>query len=129
SDVHGRNLPREWYRSRMSERVRVVLICVVIALIAGGGGFYFFAVYQPAQELKAAQEEIAAWEARYQEARTCLLGKTPRSSKISEALAIREMAPDPWDRGKCTPLISKLNRGLANDTGIVAVEGAWLELE
>lgn len=113
----------------MSDRVRVVLIFAVIALIAGGGGFYFFAVYQPAQDLKTAQEEIATWEARYQDARACLLGKTPGSTKTSEALAIREMAPDPWERGKCTPLISKLNRGPANDTGVEAVEAAWVELD
>lgn len=113
----------------MSDRGRVVLIFAAVALIAGGAGFYFFQIYQPAQALKAAQEEIVAWEARYQEARGCLLGKTPGSTKTSEALAIREMAPDPWDRGKCTPLVSKLSRGIANDTGVEAVEAAWLELD
>ncbi len=113
----------------MSDRGRVVLIFGVVALVAGGGGFYFLRVYQPAQQLAAAREEIAAWEARYQEARDCLLGKSPGSTKTSEALAIREMAPDPWDRGKCTPIVSKLSRGVANDTGVETVEAAWLVLD
>ena len=113
----------------MSDRVRVVLIFAVVALIAGGAGFYFFAVYQPGQQLEAARTEIAGWEARYQDARRCLLGTSPGSTKTSEALAIREMAPDPWDRKSCTPLVSKLSRGIANDTGVEAVEAAWLDLD
>ncbi|HEY5926811.1 MAG TPA: hypothetical protein VIV11_34225 [Kofleriaceae bacterium] len=113
----------------MSDRGRVVLIFGIVALIAGGAGFYFFKIHQPKVQLEAAQAEIATWETRYQEARACLLGKTPGSTKTSEALAIREMAPDPWDRGKCTPLVSKLSRGIANDTGIDAIEAAWAELE
>jgi hypothetical protein len=84
----------------MSDRGRVVLILVVIGLLAGGGGYYFFKIYQPAQDLKNAQSEITAWETRFQGARDCLLGKSPGSSRTSEALAIREMAPDPWERGK-----------------------------
>src|SRR5688572_5376091 len=114
----------------MSERGRVVMIFAAVAVVAGGAGFYFLKGYQPAQALKAAQAEIGSWETtRYQEARACLLGKTPGSTKTSEALAIREMAPDPWDRGKCTPLVSKLSRGEANDTGVEAVEVAWTELD
>lgn len=113
----------------MSDRVRVVVILAVVALLGGGGGYYFFKIYRPAQDLKNAQEEIAGWETRFAGARDCLLGKSPGSSKTSEALAIREMAPDPWDRGRCTPLISKLNRGEAPDTGIPAIEAAWAELD
>src|SRR5512138_1479552 len=102
----------------MSDRGRVVGIVAAVALVAGGAGFYYFKIYEPGQNLKAAQAEIATWEARYQEARACLLGKSPGSPKTSEALAIREMAPDPWDRGRCTPLVSKLSRGNGNDTGV-----------
>jgi hypothetical protein len=104
---------------------RPVLIFAVVLLLAGGAGFYFFKVYTPAKELEAAQSEVTGWESRFQAARDCLLGKTPGSAKTSEALAIHEMAPDPWDRGKCTPLIGKLTRGEADDTGIPAVETAW----
>lgn len=121
--------PRLVYRRRMSDRGRVLLIFGAVALVAGGAGFYFFKVYQPAQALGDAQVEINGWEARYQEARSCLLGQTPLSTKTSEALAIREMAPDPWDRGKCTPLVSKLSRGVSNDTGVEDVEAAWNELD
>ena len=129
SDVHDRNVAREWYRRGMSDRGRVALIFGAVALVAGGAGFYFFKIYGPAQELKAAQEEITRWEERYQGARACLLGKSPGSAKTSEALAIREMAPDPWDRGKCTPAVSKLSRGEGNDTGIPGVEAAWTALD
>ena len=113
----------------MSDRGRLVLIFAVIALLATGAGFYYVKIYQPAKDLEAAQSEIKDWEARYQKTRDCLLGKSPGSAKTSEALAIREMAPDPWDRGKCTPLVSKLSRGVSNETGIKAIEEAWTELD
>jgi hypothetical protein len=105
------------------------LIFGAVAIIAGGAGFYYFKVYEPSQALQAAQEEVDGWEARYQEARGCLLGDKPGSNKTSEALAIREMAPDPWDRNKCTPLVGKLSRGVSNDTGVEDVEAAWTELD
>jgi hypothetical protein len=108
---------------------RVVGIFAVVLLLAGGAGFYFFKVYTPAQELKQAQSEVTAWESRWGLARDCLLGKAPGSDKTSEALAIHEMSPDPWDRGRCTPLIGKLTRGEADDTGIPAVEKAWNDLD
>lgn len=109
----------------MSERGRVVLIFAVVLLLTGGAGFYFFKIYRPAKDLEAAHDEIANWEKRWGMARDCLLGKAPGSAKTSEALAIHEMSPDPWDRGRCTPLIAKLTRGEAPDTGIRAIEDAW----
>jgi hypothetical protein len=108
---------------------RVVLIFAAVLLLAGGAGYYFFKIYTPAQELEAAQTEVKGWESRFQAARDCLLGKTPASAKTSEALTIHEMAPDPWDRGKCTPLVGKLTRGEADDTGLRAVEAAWADLD
>lgn len=113
----------------MSERGRVISIFAAVGVIAAGGGYYFFKVYQPAQAKKAAQDEITAWEARWQAARDCLMGPKPASSKTSEALAVREMLPDPWQRSTCTPLISKLTRGDAPDTGYAAIEGAWTDLD
>ncbi|HET9992342.1 MAG TPA: hypothetical protein VFQ65_27610, partial [Kofleriaceae bacterium] len=112
-----------------SERSRVVLIFGAVAAIAAGGGYYFFKVYQPAQTKKAAQEEVSRWEQRFTAVRDCLLGAKPGSQKTSEALAIREMTPDPWNRGACTPLIGKLNRGDEPDTGLKDVETAWVELD
>lgn len=112
-----------------SERSRVILIFAAVAIVAAGGGYYFFKIYSPAQTKKAAQEEITRWEERFIAARSCLLGPTPASTKTSEALAIREMAPDPWDRGRCSPLIGKLTRGDEPDTGLKAVETAWVELD
>jgi hypothetical protein len=115
----------------MSDRARVLLVLLIVALVGGGAIFYFFKIYRPAQDLKAAQAELDTWEKRYQETRVCLLGKTPGSSKTSEALAIREMrgSDDPWDRKSCTPLISKLSRGGGEDTGLPAVEQAWNDLD
>ena len=112
-----------------SERSRVVLIFAAVAAVAAGGGFYFFKVYQPAQTKKDAQAEVTRWEARFTAVRDCLLGEKPGSQKTSEALAIREMNPDPWNRGACTPLIGKLSRGDEPDTGIKDVETAWAELD
>jgi hypothetical protein len=103
----------------------MVMIFALVGVVALGVGFYYVKIYTPKKELEAAQGEVNGWEARYQEARACLLGKSPLSAKTSEALAIREMAPDPWDRGRCTPLVSKLSRGVGNESGIDAVEKAW----
>ena len=112
-----------------TERSRAIPIFLAVAVVAGGSGYYFFKIYQPAQTKKNAQAEIDGWEGRWKSARDCLLGPTPGSSKTSEALAIREMNPDPWNRGSCTPLISKLSRGDEPDTGLKAVEAAWVELD
>jgi hypothetical protein len=108
---------------------RVIAIFALVAAVCGGGLFWFFKIHRPAQVKKGAQDEIASWEERWNDTRACLLGKTPRSSKTSEALAIHEMLPDPWDRQKCTPLVAKLTRGDAPDTGLAPVEDAWVELD
>ncbi|HSN29120.1 MAG TPA: hypothetical protein VLT45_22685 [Kofleriaceae bacterium] len=113
----------------MSERGRVALIFAVVGAAAAGGGYYFFKIYQPAQAKQAAQDEITAWEARWQAARDCLMGPKPASNKTSEALAMREMLPDPWKSDTCTALISKLTRGSAPDTGFAAIEAAWVDLD
>ncbi|MFT3700392.1 MAG: hypothetical protein QM831_45020 [Kofleriaceae bacterium] len=108
---------------------RAPIIFGVVALLAGGGGYYFFRVYQPNQTRQAAQAEVDAWEQKWKAARDCLLGPTPLSSKTSEALALREMSPDPWNRGGCTEPIKRLVRGDAPDSRIPAVEAAWANLE
>ncbi|MBV8758750.1 MAG: hypothetical protein JO257_15795 [Deltaproteobacteria bacterium] len=113
----------------MSERGRVALIFGVVGAAAVGGGYYFFKIYQPAQAKKAAQAEITAWETRWQSARDCLMGPKPASNKTSEALAMREMLPDPWKGDSCTALISKLTRGSAPDTGYPEIEAAWVDLD
>jgi hypothetical protein len=112
-----------------SERTRVILIFAVVAVIAGGAGFWFIKIYRPGQVRKDAQAEILGWETRWKAARDCLLGNAPASSKTAEALAIRELSPDPWNREGCTPLIGKLTRGDAFDSGIADVEHAWAELD
>ncbi|HUJ58585.1 MAG TPA: hypothetical protein VLX92_08835 [Kofleriaceae bacterium] len=113
----------------MSDRGRVALVLGAVAVIAGGAGFYFIKIYRPNQIARDAQHEIEAWEARWQAARDCLLGASPGSSRTSEALAIRELSPDPWQGGSCTQLMAKLSRGDAPDTGLPAVEAAWGELD
>ena len=113
----------------MSERGRAIVIFGVIGAIAAAAIFYFFEIYRPHQITRDAQAEVVAWEARWTSARGCLLGAQPGSPATSEALAIHELAPDPWDRGACTGLMSKITRGDQPDTGIVAVEAAWRELD
>ncbi len=113
----------------MSERGRILLICGAVVVLLGGGGFYFFKVYQPAETQRRAQAEIERWELRLAKARACLLGSTPGSSNVVEALAIRELSPDPWDRGTCTKLVSELSRGDAEDSGLLEVEEAWQQID
>src|SRR3954471_22024940 len=113
----------------MSDKGRIAAIFGAAALLAGGGLYYFFKIYQPKQERGAASHEIEAWELRLREVQTCLFGDKPASSRSGEALAVRELAPDPWDRSSCTKLIGKLSRGVAEDTGIMKVEHAWMTVD
>ena len=113
-----------------SESGKLIGIFAALVLVAGGGGYYFFKIYRPKAMVRDAQDEIVDWEkTRWTDARSCLLGPTPGSSKTSEALAIRELSPDPWDRGSCTAKIAKLTRGGGPDTGLAEVEKAWLEVD
>ena len=112
-----------------SRRGKIIAIFAVAALAVAGGAYYLFTVYLPQEKRGPAQAEIARWEGRLAEARACLLGPTPASSDTREALAIHELAPDPWDRIKCTQLISKLSRGETEDTGMLDVEEAWHGLD
>lgn len=113
----------------MSEKGRIGLIFGAVAVVLGGGLFYFFKIYQPKQMQGAAQTEVLAWEDRWNGARECLLGKQPASSSSRESLAVREMQPDPWERKTCTQLIGKLSRGVAEDTGLMKVEHAWMTID
>lgn len=112
-------------RPRERGKAAVLAIIGVAAIALIGGTYYLIAIYLPAQKRDQARGEIARWEERFAEARACLLGDAPASSDLRQALAIRELAPDPWNRGTCTKLISALSRGEADDTGMPAVEEAW----
>jgi hypothetical protein len=117
-------------RSSAQDGKAAVLAVVAVAVIAlAGGAYYFLGVYLPKQKRVPAQEEIARWEERLASARACLLGDAPASGNTREALAIRELAPDPWNRRTCTQLIGKLSRGETEDTGLPAVEEAWRGLD
>ena len=113
----------------MSEKGRIAAIFGAVAVLAVAGLFYFFKVHQPKQKQQAAQREIAAWEQRWDEARGCLFGTAPASGRSGEALAVRELSPDAWDRKTCTRLIGKLTRGPAEDTGLMPVEHAWMTID
>jgi hypothetical protein len=117
--------------TRLHEAGKSVLLVVIVAAViaVGGGAYYLLAIRAPQQQRAAAQAEIARWEERLAAARACLLGDAPASPRIREALAIRELSPDPWNRGSCTQLISRLSRGETEDTGLPAVEDAWRGLE
>lgn len=113
----------------MSDRTKIAAIFGVAALALGGGLYYFFRVYQPKQERGKAAVEVEAWEQRVMDAQRCLLGDKPASARPGEALAVRELSPDPWDRSACTKLVGKLSRGLAEDTGLMTVEHAWMTVD
>jgi hypothetical protein len=115
--------------SSSSRRGKIIAIFVVAALAVAGGAYWLFTIYLPQEKRGPAQAEITRWEGRLAEARACLLGPSPASSNTREALAIRELAPDPWNRTTCTQLIGKLSRGETEDTGILDVEEAWRGLD
>lgn len=108
-----------------SDRTKVILIFAAVGVALAGGLVYFFKVHKPKSELKDAQSEILAWDAKWTALRGCLLGPQPGSSKLAEALSIRELSPDPWERKTCTQLVSQLSRGEAEGTRVPAVEEAW----
>ncbi|MGE0551015.1 MAG: hypothetical protein AB7O24_19280 [Kofleriaceae bacterium] len=110
-------------------KTKLAVIFGAVALTLAGGSGYLLGVHQPARRLRAAQAEITSWENRWDRARECMLGSKPASGTISEALAIREMSPDRWERTTCTKLIGAINRGDAEDTGLASVEAAWLDLD
>lgn len=112
-----------------SDRTKVILIFAAVGVALAGGIFYFFKVHQPSARMTDAQDEINRWDARWTEMRNCLLGPQPGSAKLAEALAIRELSPDPWERKTCTQTVSQLSRGEAEDTRVPAVEEAWRVLD
>jgi hypothetical protein len=108
-----------------NDRTKVILIFAAVGIALAGGIFYFFKIHQPKSRMADAQAEIVAWDTRWTELRSCLLGPQPGSAKLAEALSIRELSPDPWERKTCTQLVSQLSRGEAEDTRVPAVEEAW----
>src|SRR5437763_1799512 len=94
---------------------------VALLAVAGDGLYYVFGVHLPGRERAGARDEIERWEQRLATARRCLLGESPASPTPSEALAVYEMSHD-VDHHVCTPAISNLSRGDAEDTGLRAVE-------
>jgi hypothetical protein len=108
----------------------LAIVAVASAAIAvGAGAYYLLAVYAPQQKRGSAQREVTRWEERLDAARRCLLGESAAASSTREALALRELAPDPWSRGTCTQMIGQLSRGETEDTGMPEVEEAWRGLE
>ena len=115
-------------RARRS-RATAAIIVGIAALALAVGAYYLLAVRLPRQQRDAAWDEIGRWEDRLAAARSCLLGGAPLASTTREALAIRELSPDPWSRDTCTQRISRLSRGETEDTGMPAIEEAWRGLE
>jgi hypothetical protein len=117
------------YSCGMSDKSRIALIFGIPALLVIGGLYYYFKIHQPKQDRSKAADEILAWEARLGSVHRCLFGDKPASSRSAEALAVRELAPAEWDRVSCTKLIGKLSRGIAEDSGIMPVEHAWMSVD
>src|SRR5262245_18955196 len=112
----------------MSERRVAFGVFAIVAILIGGGAFYFFGVFRPKQEKSGARDEVLAWEKRWIEARTCLIGDTPAAAKPGQALAIREMQPEVAAH-RCAPQMDKLSRGEAPATALADVEAVWADID
>lgn len=116
----------------MSERGsgsgKFIAVAAVFLAAVGGGAYWFFGVRAKNEQQDHARAEILEWEKRLAAARECLFGKAPASSDSGEALAVRELTPDPWDRSTCTKVVGGIARGVADDTGLMPVEHAWMTL-
>lgn len=121
----------------MSERGngKIIAITAVSLAAIGGAAYWFFGVREKNESLKKAQAEVTAWETRLGAARECMLGKTPASSDSGEALSVHELLPEPppspgdANKKSCTTLVGSIARGVADDTGIMPVEHAWMTLD
>ena len=78
---------------------------------------------------EAAQAEIAAGSRAGRGARLPARHKPGSAQDRARRSRSARWLPDPWERGKCTPLVGKLSRGAAPDTGIAAIETAWNDLD
>jgi hypothetical protein len=112
-------------------RLSVVLVVGAVLLATGGAAYYFFAVFSSDERLRVAREQVATWEERWQQARTCLLGKAPLAATFADAITGREITPDSASEalGDCSGELGKLTRPEGNNTGMDGVEAAWLLIE
>jgi hypothetical protein len=114
-----------------SESRRVVLIVAAFVVLGVGAALYYILVFQPGRDREAARGSIAEWEAKWEVARSCLLGKDPLSSDLAVAISARELLAGTTDAamGDCTKAVGGLTRPPGPDSGVPAVEAAWPRLE
>jgi hypothetical protein len=114
-----------------SDSRRLALVIAAIVVLVGGGALYLFLVVLPGKTMEEAREQIVAWDAKWQAARSCLMGDKPLANDVADAMTVRELMAGTTEAamGDCTPLVAKLRRPAGPASRVNAVEAAWPELE
>ncbi len=106
----------------------VVLAGGCLLGLALGLGYLLY--WTPMQRAKQARQEIGAWGEHWNETKECLLGPSPASGDVLEAMIARELSTTNWGvtlRG-CTSHLKGLPREQGADTEEPAIEDAWYAL-
>jgi hypothetical protein len=108
----------------------LLIVGAFVALGVGVALFYLF-VIQPGRDREAARGQIREWEARWDSARACLLGKEPLAADVADAITARELIAGTTEAamGECNKPVNRLTRPPGNDSGVPEVESAWRMLE
>ncbi len=108
----------------------------MVVVLAGGCllglalGLGYLLYWTPMQRAKQARQEIDAWGAHWNETKACLLGPSPASGDVLEAMIARELSTTNWGvtlRG-CTSHLKGLPREQGADTEEPPIEDAWYAL-
>jgi hypothetical protein len=108
-----------------------MLVMAGLLLAAGSAAYYFFVVFSSNERLREAQKQVIVWEARWLEARACVLGATPLAADFGDAMTAREIERGTTEAamGDCTRAIGRLARPEGNESGLPRVETSWDHLE
>lgn len=115
--------------SDQGSRTGLVVVAVITAVFVAAIATWLF-WWRPKQAREAAEAQVAAWEARWLDARACILGDEPLSGDAADALALAELATGSLrsNATDCTRAVGAITRP-PGDEATDEVERAFAEVE